>query len=111
MRSGFSGSGLLCALVVAAAVPALVSAQRAAPAGAARPGWLPPEQQWADWMTAAQRTTAMGVLRRIEQILLQVPELANPDGFEIVPQFAGGYRLLGPDDVPLPNALSATTWA
>jgi len=56
-------------------------------------------------MTAAQRTTATGVLGRIEQILLQVPELAAPDGFEIMRQSAGGYRLLGPDDTQLPNAL------
>jgi len=71
----------------------------------ARPGWLPPITQWADDMSAAQRATAMTVLREFERIILQVPELANPDGFEIEPAFSGGYRLLGPDDTQMQNSL------
>jgi hypothetical protein len=111
MRSAGCGgrSSLFCLLLVATMAPALVSAQRGAPAPASRPGWLPPEQQWDGWMTAAQRATAAGVLGRIEQILLQVPELAAPDGFEIVPQSAGGYRLLGPNDPSCRMRSSATT--
>ena len=95
---------LLSVLLLTAALPALVVAQRP-PASPVRPGWLPAEQQFPPDVTAADRNTMMGVLRRVEQILLQVPALAAPDGFEIVPQFAGGYRLLGPGDVQLPNGL------
>lgn len=69
-----------------------------------RPGWLPREQQWRN-VTPAQRATAMATLERFEQLLLQIPGLASPDGFEIVPQFAGGYRTLGPNDEPFPNAI------
>ena len=69
-----------------------------------RPGWLPREFQWSN-MTAAQRATAMTTLERLEGLLLRIPGLAKPHGFEIVPQFAGGYRPLGPDDVPLPNGV------
>lgn len=91
------------AFIITLAATAPVSAQRGAPAQ--RPGWLPPITQWADDMTAAQRTAAATVLRDIERILLEIPELANPDGFEIQPAFAGGYRLLGPDDAPLAASL------
>lgn len=70
-----------------------------------RRGWLPPKTQWASDMTPAQRASAMTVLREFERIVLEIPELANPDGFEIEPAFAGGYRLLGPDDAPMPNSL------
>ena len=95
---------MLCGLLLITASPGRVAAQRPQ-ASAARPGWLPAEQQFSSDVTAADRNAMMGVLRRVEQILLRVPGLASPDGFEIVPQFAGGYRLLGPDDVPLPNGL------
>jgi len=79
------------------------SAQR--DVAAQRHGWLPPRTQWADDMTPAQRAAAMTVLREIERIVQRIPGLANPDGFEIEPAFAGGYRLLGPDDTQLPNAI------
>ena len=95
---------MLCGLLLMAALAAPVMAQ-GPPASQSRRGWLPAEQQFSSDVTAADRNTMMGVLRRIEQILLQVPGLAAPDGFEILPQFAGGYRLLGPDGNQLPNGL------
>jgi len=91
------------AVILTFAAHAPASGQRATPVQ--RPGWLPPITQWADDMTAAQRTAAMTVLREFERIILEIPELANPVGFEIAPAFAGGYRLLGPDDAPMPNSL------
>ena len=75
------------------------------PASPSRPGWLPPQFQWASSMTTAQRTSAMDVLRQIERLVLEVPELARPDGFEIWPAFAGGHRPAGPDDAVLPNSI------
>jgi hypothetical protein len=56
-------------------------------------------------MPAAQRATAMGVLRQIERMVLDIPELARPDGFEIWPAFAGGHRPSGPDDTVIPNSI------
>ena len=95
----------LAMLLAAVVFQALAIAQRGSVAAGARRGWLPEEHQFSPNLSTADRNTMMGVLRRIEQILLQVPGLASPDGFEILPQFAGGYRLLGPDDVQLPNGL------
>jgi hypothetical protein len=40
--------------------------------------------------TAAEMTTTVNRLKEIERIVLQIPELANPDGFEIAPGFHGG---------------------
>lgn len=75
------------------------------PAPASRRGWLPPRMAWSRGVTAAQRATAMVTLRQLERILLAVPELADPDGFEIQPIFGGGHRPEGPDGTPLPNAV------
>jgi hypothetical protein len=91
------------AVILSFAVPAPAGAQSGRPVQ--RPGWLPPVTQWAEGMTAAQRTAALPALRDFERLLLQIPELANPDGFEIQPAFAGGHRPLGPDGGVLPNSL------
>jgi hypothetical protein len=40
----------------------------------------------------------MARLEQIERILLQIPELANPKGFEVMAQFHGGARKLGPGE-------------
>ncbi|MDX2061011.1 MAG: hypothetical protein SFV24_24580 [Gemmatimonadales bacterium] len=44
------------------------------------------------------------MLQRFEALLLAVPELATPDGFEIRPIFSGGHRPEGPDGLPLRNS-------
>lgn len=90
--------------VLAIAAGDLASAQPG-PAPASRRGWLPPDMQWSRGATAAQRAAAMATLRQLERILLAVPELADPDGFEIQPIFAGGHRPNGPNDTPLPNGV------
>jgi hypothetical protein len=43
----------------------------------------------------------MATLSQIEQLLLKIPGLATPGGFEILPQLAGGHRPAGPDGTPL----------
>src|SRR5262245_5636695 len=75
----------------------LLLSSRAAPAQqpsatGARPGWLPREVQWQGNVGAADRTAAMATLTQIEQLLLQIPGLAAPRGFEILPQMVGGVR-------------------
>ncbi len=79
--------------MVAAGGPArpasALQAEQAAPA----PGrWLPREVRPIRNVTAAQRAEAMAVLEKFERIIRQVPELANPDGWEFQPMFSGGPR-------------------
>jgi hypothetical protein len=69
-------------------------AQRGPGAAPSRgPGWLPRESslnsQYVKF-TAAEMATTVNRLKEIERILLQIPELANPEGFEIEPAFFGG---------------------
>jgi len=87
-------------LTMSARAPA--SAQRAQTATTPRPGWLPREV-FIDNLTAAHKAAAIARLEQIERILLQVPELANPQGFELRSQFHGGARQLGPGDVERPG--------
>jgi hypothetical protein len=57
------------------------------------PGWLPRESslnsQYVKF-TAAEMATTVNRLKEIERILLEIPELANPEGFEVEPAFFGG---------------------
>ncbi len=93
------------ALAVLALAAGDIASAQPGPAPASRRGWLPPHMAWSSGATAAQRATAMATLRQLERILLAVPELADPDGFEIQPVFAGGHRPAGPNDTPLPNGV------
>lgn len=81
-------------LLLGTFTPAL--AQRASATAHERPGWLPRQVTFSGGITAAQRATAMARLEEIERILLQIPALARPQGFEIVPYFSGGARQRGP---------------
>jgi len=69
-------------------------AQRGPGAAPSRgPGWLPRESSLNSQyvrFTAAEMATTVNRLKEIERILLQIPELANPEGFEIEPAFFGG---------------------
>ncbi len=69
-----------------------------------RSGWLPRVVQW-QGATPVQRSTAMATLERFEQMLLQVPGLAQPVGYEVEPAFAGGHRPLGPGGTPIADGL------
>jgi len=94
------------AIALVLVMPSTAAAQRFHPS---RPGWLPPytpEGGFPGDLTAAERAAALGVLGRIEALLLQVPGLANPQGFEIMPQVLGGGRgLIGPGDTELPGGV------
>lgn len=73
--------------------------------GQVQSAWLAREVQWPRGGTPAERATAMATLDRFEQMLRRVPGLARPDGFEIVPQFAGGHRPLGQGATPIANGV------
>jgi hypothetical protein len=47
-------------------------------------------------LSPAEKAATTRVLEEFQHILLQVPELAFPKGFEVMPQFWGGSRKLGP---------------
>lgn len=74
----------------------------------APPGrWLPRDVRPIPGLSPAQRAEAIATLTRIEAILRQVPELANPAGYEILPIISGGARQdgPGPDRKPLPGSV------
>ncbi len=57
------------------------------------PGWLRRTSRLHEQnvkFTAAEMATTLNRLKEIERILLQVPELASPDGFEVAPGLHGG---------------------
>jgi hypothetical protein len=95
----------LCLLSTAPAPVAHAQAQATPPSRAVRPGWHPlsDNSRLAGELTPAQTAAANARLERILQILLQVPELARPRGFEVMPQFWGGMRQLGPKEVEVPG--------
>ncbi len=64
----------------------------------ARPGWLTREVRTIANLTPAQNAAAMARLEQIERLLLRIPELAQPQGFEVWPSFVGGARILHPDE-------------
>jgi hypothetical protein len=101
VRRGAIGALAAGTLLIAARDPAVAQGER--PARGARPGWLPREVNIVGDITAAQRATAIANLEQIERILLQVPELASPEGFEILPSYYGGARRLGPGQTEQPG--------
>lgn len=86
------------AVVLATALPGNLRGQRATAPSAPRPGWLKRSVKIEGGITAAQRAEAVARLEKIEHLLLQVPGLANPQGFEILPTYYGGARRLGLGD-------------
>jgi hypothetical protein len=73
------------ALAVLCTDPAATAQRAGAPA---RSGWLPRRTNYAGTTTAAERATLEARLEQIERLLLKVPALANPVGFEVEPQFS-----------------------
>jgi hypothetical protein len=59
-----------------------------------RPGWLPPLEHYDKTITAAQRAILKSRLEQIERLVLRVPEISRPVGFEVQPQFEASA---GPD--------------
>jgi hypothetical protein len=76
---------LLAAGVAGAAVPASAAAQPASANSAQRPGWLPRSSRIDPSLSGAERATILERLNEIVRLLLQIPELARPEGFEILP--------------------------
>ena len=80
-------------LSVAMMASALASASAQQPVKAAASGWkalYPPDL--GDFNTRAERAAAMVAMEEIERILWQIPELAHPQGFEVLKQVWGGTR-------------------
>ena len=67
-------------------------------AQATRPGWLPREKTRISNLTPAQLAAAIARLEEFERLVLQLPEIARPQGFEVTPRFYGGAKILHPDD-------------
>lgn len=65
---------------------------------ATRPGWLEREPTRISHLTPGQQDAAISRLEQIESILLRIPELARPQGFEVAPRFYGGATILHPDE-------------
>ncbi len=77
----------------------LAVAQRVPAVGAAhRPGWVGSESRFSGDLSAADKAIVVRRLAAIERILLEVPELAHPDGFEIRSRMEGGAPT-GPGNV------------
>ena len=90
------------ALLLAASAPG--EAQRTSAPPGSHPGWLPPGPvRIGGGLTAAQRAEAVARLEEIKRILLQVPELAQPNGFEVMADMYGGARMLGPGGTERPG--------
>lgn len=59
-----------------------------------RPGWLPRESRFDPSLTTAEKATILKRLNEIERLVLQIPELARPEGFEVWPSVnAAGFEI------------------
>ena len=88
-------------LVTPAAEPTFADAGQLA--AKPRPGWLPPYaavSKFSDDFSPAEKAEAMRVFAEIERILMQVPELGSPKGFEVMPRWSGSRPWMGPDTPP-----------
>lgn len=82
MRANATIAGIALAFLCAGAA---ATAQRA-PAPV-RPGWLPPLKNYDKTITVAQQAMLQSRLEQIERLVLRVPEISRPVGFEVQPQF------------------------
>ena len=74
-------------LAVLSFAPSPAPAQRNPSASTVpRPGWLPRYTRLDPSLTAAEKATIVSRLDEIERLVLQVPELAGPEGFEVLPR-------------------------
>src|SRR5262245_54562852 len=98
IRSWFSSlSYAIATILLLHTAAASGLAQNSAAPGSA-PGWLPPAPvDIGGNLTPAQRQTVIARLDAIKNLLLQVPELAQPNGFEVRAKYLGGGRMWGPN--------------
>jgi hypothetical protein len=100
------GTCVIATLVLVTPVAELTFAEAGQLAAKPRPGWLPPYaavSNFSDDFSAAEKTEAMRVFAEIERILMQVPELASPKGFEVKPRWGGSRPWTGPNTPPDPT--------
>jgi hypothetical protein len=71
--------------VAGATAPGANAAQPAPSNSAQRPGWLPRSTRLDASLTGAEKATILARFNEIERLLLQIPELARPEGFEVLP--------------------------
>ena len=83
-------SGAVLSLGLATSVLPSVAAQQEKPAATGWKAVYPPDL--GDFNSRADRAAAMTVMEEIERILWQIPELAHPQGFEVMKQVYGGTR-------------------
>jgi hypothetical protein len=76
----------------------LLPHERAHSQGATRPGWLAREPTRISHLTPAQLAAAIARLEQLERLVLQISEIARPEGFEVTPRFYGGAKILHPDE-------------
>jgi hypothetical protein len=69
------------------------------------PGWLPRQVRPITALNRTDRAAAIATLDRLERLVRQIPELAAPDGFQILPTISGGSRQLGPHQKEMPGSL------
>ena len=86
-------TALALALAISQASPSAAQQDPGA-APARRPGWLPRYTKLDSRLTTAEKTTILKRLDEIERLVLQVPELARPEGFEVLPRLdAAGFEI------------------
>jgi hypothetical protein len=100
MWHGFA-AGCRSALGIAVLGAALTPAAAQRGAEPSRPTWsaVYPSKYW-ESTTAGERTAIMATLGEIERILWQVPELAQPKGFEVMKTAHGGWPPWHPERRP-----------
>ena len=111
--AGPIGVSVFVALLLTTAIHSPTVAGREQLASKPRPGWLPhyaSVSRLGNDLTAADRAEAMRVLGEIERILMQVPELGAPKGFEVMPQYSGGRPLEGPGAVLNPKNVAELSY-
>lgn len=87
------GARLLVVALLATTTYSPTFAERDQLSAKPRPGWLPhyaAASGLSNDLSATEKAEVMRVLGEIERILMQVPELGAPKGFEVMPQFRGG---------------------
>ena len=99
---------VVVAFLASGTMTAAAAAMQATRATQSPGRWLPRDvRPFTGGLTPAQRAEAMATLEKIERIIKQVPEVATPVGYEILPVFSGGGRQQGTDGRELPGSVVA----
>ena len=111
--AGRIGARLWVVAVLTTAIHSPALAEREQLAAKPRSGWLPvyaAASRLSNDLTAADKAEAMRVLGEIERILMQVPELGSPRGFEVMPQYSGSRPLEGSATAQNPKNVAEYTY-